>query len=187
MCSLWWCSLCDDVQTFELCSYSRKWLHPSAGSSDVTSDTSSESNSHVLLSGDMLADAHHDVWRHAASHLIEELLVMTSRGATFRRLFLTGLICICWICDVMVPASSDISSVSRPKLDACAMTFFPRNLIFFKSKIFCFSLESSSVIYFNILLSGISPVALRQLAVDVSPTSSFVVRPVASFDCGGVL
>ena len=78
----------------------------------------------------MLADAHHDVWRQVATHSTVELLIMTSRGTTFRRLFLIGTTIICWICDVNT-LSNSACSTNKQVHSTCVLTssFTPRFIL----------------------------------------------------------
>ena len=54
----------------------------------------------MLVSGDRLADAHHDVDTHATAQLILELCVMTFCGVTSNRLFTIKSTLMAYKCDV---------------------------------------------------------------------------------------
>ena len=90
----------------------RRYLHPSTVASDVSFDASSDSSWHVPSPVNRFTDTHHDVSRHVAAHLVAELRVMTSRGATSKRLSVSTYMSVSCRCDVTT-LSCSISSTSK--------------------------------------------------------------------------
>ena len=112
-----------------LCPNSRKYLHPSTVSNDVSFDASSDSSWHVPSPVCRFADTHHDVSRHVAAHLVAELRVMTSRGATAKRLPVSAFMSISFCCDAttlslnIISASKQVRSTFAPIKDInCIIT-----------------------------------------------------------------